>query len=71
MRVLVCIYVYVGADRAVNHPMIARNSTCDLSVLRLNYANSVCRCIMLSTGYEMPKLPIGKIHMYLHVMNIN
>ena len=36
----VCIYVYVWDDRAVNHPMIARNSTCDLSVLRLNYANS-------------------------------
>ena len=27
--------------------------------------------MMLSTGYEMPKLPIGKVHMYLHVMNIN
>ena len=67
----VYMFMSVGDDRAVNHPMIARNSTCDLSVLRLNYANSVCRCMMLSTGYEMPNLPIGKVHMYLHVMNIN
>ena len=28
-------------------------------------------CYHLSPGYEMPKLPIGEVHMYVHVMNIN